>query len=67
VHAPDGHVRDAVFQLHRPRTFSGDAVRELLAFDNRRFAGRRLPEAGVAQQRQLAYLDGFVRRYWRGT
>jgi hypothetical protein len=65
VHAPDGQLRDALYRLQRPHTqvgpFLRDSVLELLAFGDRRFAGRRLPDASVAQQGFLRYLDTLLR------
>jgi hypothetical protein len=65
VHAPDGRLRDALYRLRRPDgqvgSFRRDSVLELLAFGDTRFAGRPLPEASVAQQRFLRYLDGLLR------
>jgi hypothetical protein len=65
VHAPDGRVRDALYRLHPPHgrvgPFRRDSVLELLAFGDRRFAGRRLPEASLAQQGFFRYLDRLVR------
>ncbi|MDX6648328.1 MAG: hypothetical protein QOJ97_279 [Solirubrobacteraceae bacterium] len=65
VHAPDGRVRDALYRLHPPHgrvgPFRRDSILELIAFGNARFAGRRLPEASLAQQRFLRYLDRLLR------
>jgi hypothetical protein len=65
VHAPDGRLRDALYRLRPPNgrlgPFRRDSVLELLAFGDRRFAGRRLPDASVAQQGFLRYLDRLLR------